>query len=230
MNEKLKKEIDTAFGLISTLLVKGDAVDAVAAAKAALRRAYALLSDSEETATKEEIISVLGRRFEDPVTPLNKVKYKLFHTLNPVFTETGMYHPEIFSFDDKYLVGYFACEKYYADVLAKLGAETASSSDEIAAGLEKFSSVAETVGLSYEYATSALTTITATTRQSADVVGTALKTLFSRIQDLELGKTLEDGTTIGTYSEALEKVGINIKNQNGELKKMDDILDEMGAK
>ena len=54
MNEKLKKEIDTAFGLISTLLVKGDAVDAVAAAKAALRRASALLSDSEETATKGE--------------------------------------------------------------------------------------------------------------------------------------------------------------------------------
>ena len=54
MNEKLKKEIDTAFGLISTLLVKGDAVDAIAAAKAALRRAYALLSDSEETETKEE--------------------------------------------------------------------------------------------------------------------------------------------------------------------------------
>ena len=54
MNEKLKKEIDTAFGLISTLLVKGDAVDVVAAAKAALRRAYALVSDSDETATKEE--------------------------------------------------------------------------------------------------------------------------------------------------------------------------------
>ena len=54
MNEKLKKEIETAFGLISTLLVKGDAVDAVAAAKAALRRSYALVSDSEETATKEE--------------------------------------------------------------------------------------------------------------------------------------------------------------------------------
>ena len=54
MNEKFKKEIDTSFGLISTLLVKGDAVDAVAAAKAALRRAYALVSDSEETSTKEE--------------------------------------------------------------------------------------------------------------------------------------------------------------------------------
>ena len=120
--------------------------------------------------------------------------------------------------------------EYYADVLAKLGAETASSSDEIAAGLEKFASVSETVGLSYEYATSALTTITAATRQSADVVGTALKTLFSRIQDLELGNTLDDGTTLGKYSEALEKVGINIKTQSGDLKNMDDILDEMGSK
>ena len=120
--------------------------------------------------------------------------------------------------------------EYYADVLAKLGAETASSSDEISAGLEKFASVAETVGLSYEYATSALTTITAATRQSADVVGTALKTLFSRIQDLELGDTLDDGTTLGSYSEALEKVGINIKTQSGDLKNMDDILNEMGSK
>ena len=54
--------------------------------------------------------------------------------------------------------------------------------------------------------------------------------MFSRIQDLELGNTLEDGTTIGTYSEALEKVGIDIKSANGDLKDMDDILDEMGAK
>jgi hypothetical protein len=35
--------------------------------------------------------------------------------------------------------------------------------------------------LSYEYATAALATVTATTRQSADVVGTAFKTLFARI-------------------------------------------------
>ena len=55
MHEKRKKEVDTAFGLISTLLVKGDEVDAVAAAKAALRRAYALLIDSEtKNTTKEE--------------------------------------------------------------------------------------------------------------------------------------------------------------------------------
>lgn len=120
--------------------------------------------------------------------------------------------------------------EYYADVMTALGAATASSTDEIAAGLEKFAAVSNTVGLSYEYATSALATVTATTRQSADVVGTAFKTLFARIQDLELGKTLEDGTTLGKYSQALETVGVSIKTADGGLREMDDILDDLGEK
>lgn len=120
--------------------------------------------------------------------------------------------------------------EYFADVIVALGAATASSSQEIATGLNKFAATAETVGLSYEYATSALATVTATTRQSADVVGTAFKTLFSRIQDLELGKTLDDGTTLGKYSKALDAVGISIKDSNGELRDMDRILDDIGGK
>jgi len=120
--------------------------------------------------------------------------------------------------------------EYFADVLTALGAATASSTEEISTGLRKFSAVAESVGLSYEYATAALATVTATTRESADVVGTAYKTLFSRIQGLQLGETLDDGTTLNKYSTALEKVGINIKDQFGELKDMNIILDEMGSK
>jgi TP901 family phage tail tape measure protein len=120
--------------------------------------------------------------------------------------------------------------EWYADVMTALGAATASSTDEIAEGLEKFAAVADTVGLSYEYATAALTTITAKTRQSADVVGTALKTLFARIEGLNLGETLDDGTTLNKYSKALDAVGVNIKNEAGELKSMDEILDEIGAK
>jgi len=120
--------------------------------------------------------------------------------------------------------------EWYADVMTALGAATASSTDEIAEGLEKFAAVADTVGLSYEYATAALTTITAKTRQSADVVGTALKTLFARIEGLNLGETLDDGTTLNKYSSALNAVGVNIKNEAGELKDMDEILDEIGAK
>jgi TP901 family phage tail tape measure protein len=86
------------------------------------------------------------------------------------------------------------------------------------------------IGLSFDNAAAALATITATTRQSEDVVGTALKTIFARIQGLNLGETLDDGTTLNKYSEALAKVGISIYDAGGGLKDMDNILAEMGAK
>ena len=120
--------------------------------------------------------------------------------------------------------------EYYADAITALGAKTASSSAEIAEGLQKFAAVSDTVGLSYEYATAALATVVAQTRQSADTVGTAFKTLFARIEGLKLGETLEDGTTFNQYSEALAKIGVNIKDSNGELRNMDNILDDLGAK
>lgn len=120
--------------------------------------------------------------------------------------------------------------EHYADVLVKLGAATASSSDEISEGIEKFAAVANTVGLSYEYAASALATVTAQTRESASVVGTAFRTLFSRIQGLQQGETLDDGTTLNKYSQALANVGVQIKDASGELKGMDEIFDDLGGK
>lgn len=120
--------------------------------------------------------------------------------------------------------------EYYADVLTALGAATASSSDEIAGGLEKFAAIANTVGLSYDYAATALATITAQTRQSEEVVGTALKTIFARIEDLQLGKTLDDGVSLGQYSKALQAVGVQVLDTTGNLKAMDDILDDLGGR
>ena len=120
--------------------------------------------------------------------------------------------------------------EYYADVITKLGAETAASSEEIANGLEKFAAIGDTIGLSYEYATAALTTIVDKTRQSEDVVGTALKTIFARIQGLKVGETTEEGLDLNKYSKALNTYGIQIFDANNNLKDMDSILDDMGEK
>lgn len=118
----------------------------------------------------------------------------------------------------------------FADGMVALGATTAASSKEIAEGLQKFAPVADAVGLSFDYASAALTTIVANTRESASVAGTALKTLFSRLEGLKLGETLDDGTDLNKYSSALMSVGVNIKDVSGNLKDMDTILDELGAK
>lgn len=120
--------------------------------------------------------------------------------------------------------------EYYADAITALGAATASSSKEIADGLQKFAAVADTVGLSYEYATAALATVVAETRQSADVVGTSFKTIFARMQGLSLGETLEDGVDLNKYSIALQKIGVDVLDANGNLRTMNDILDALGAR
>lgn len=120
--------------------------------------------------------------------------------------------------------------QHFGDVMADLGARTASSSSEIADGLQQFASIGPVVGLSFDYAASALATVSSNTRESANIIGNAFKSIFSRIQGLKLGETLEDGTDLNKYSQALEAVGISIKDEMGNLKDMDVILDEMMAK
>ena len=118
----------------------------------------------------------------------------------------------------------------YADIITALGAATASSTDEISEGLGKFASIAQTVGLSYDYATSALATLVSATRQTPDTVGTALKTIFARLQGFNLGETLEDGVDLNKYSSALAKVGVQAIDANGNLRDMDTILNDLASR
>ncbi len=42
-------------------------------------------------------------------------------TENPkVFSESRMYHEELFDLEDRYITGYFACQKYYSDIMDTL--------------------------------------------------------------------------------------------------------------
>ncbi len=71
-------------------------------------------------ASPEEIRSVLGRLWEEPESAVSKVRRKIFPAADPCFEESDMYHEQILHFKDKYLAGYWACEKYYADILGRL--------------------------------------------------------------------------------------------------------------
>lgn len=78
---------------------------------------------SYREASPEEIRSVLGRLWEEKEKAASKLKRKLIPASDPCFMESDMYHEQVFTFTDKYLVGYWACEKYYADILGKLRQE-----------------------------------------------------------------------------------------------------------
>lgn len=65
-----------------------------------------------DTCTTQEKAALLGGNgFASKV--LRKLKVKPDHR----FIESGMYHPEIFEKEDCYLEGYWACEKYYQNIL-----------------------------------------------------------------------------------------------------------------
>lgn len=68
-----------------------------------------------ENCTPEEKAALIG---SDGV--MGKLRRRFFPGSVRWFRESQMYHPEIFGFEDMYLSGYFACEKYYADILYDL--------------------------------------------------------------------------------------------------------------
>lgn len=68
-----------------------------------------------ECCTEQEKRALLGKGGF-----FGKVKKKLLPGTDRHFQETDMYHPEIFELDNAYLSGFWACEKYYADILPKL--------------------------------------------------------------------------------------------------------------
>ncbi len=94
--------------------------------EAAAPRKYAL-PDFEglplQTASAEEVRSLLGRAYEERAGLAEKVKKRLLPEKAPLFEESEMYHPQIFSWRNRYLAGYWACEAYYADILGRLREE-----------------------------------------------------------------------------------------------------------
>ena len=184
------------------------------------------LSTTTESYTKAALIFYQQGLDDSAVKARTDAVIKMANVTKDAAADVSSYMTAIWNnFDD----GSTSLERY-ADVITALGASTASSSAEIAAGLEKFASIGKTIGLSYDYATSALATIVANTRQSADTVGTGLRTIFSRLQGLKLGETLEDGVDLNKYSKALKAVGVEVLTMTGDLRSADDILTDLAGK
>ena len=68
-----------------------------------------------EVCTKEEKAELIG-----PEGIPGKLRRKFLPGTVHWFKESQIYHPELLTFDNMYLSGYFACEKYYADILYDL--------------------------------------------------------------------------------------------------------------
>ncbi len=208
-------------------IVSGQSADEMAKFAERANKAAKALSTSTTAYTDAALIYYQQGLDDQEIEQRTNVTIKMSNVTGEAVEDVSSYMTAVWNNFNK--AGDQSVE-HYADIMTKLGAETAASTEEIAAGLSKFSAVADTVGLSFEMASSAVTAIIDQTRESPEVVGTALKTIFSRIEGLKQGETLEDGVDYNKYSQGLKTVGIDIKDATGNLKDMDVVLKEIGAK
>lgn len=76
------------------------------------------------------------------------------------------------------------------DTLDALDLAYATSTKELADGLQRSASVAKTAGMSFEDLASIMTVVSSTTRLSGETIGNGMKSLFSRLQNIKVGKIL----------------------------------------
>ncbi len=117
----------------------------------------------------------------------------------------------------------------YVDRLAAVAATTASDLEELSTGMSKVASAAAAMGVGQDQLAAQLSTIISVTKQAPESVGTALRTVYARISDIQAGID-EDGVSLGNYSGKMAQLGINVLNANGKLRDMGEVMEEIGGK
>lgn len=118
------------------------------------------------------------------------------------------------------------------DKLAAVAATTASDLQEVSTGMSKVASAANSMGVGVDALNAQLATIISVTRQAPESVGTALKTIYARLADLKIAGpdgVDEFGVSLGKVSEQLAQAGIQILDTNGDLRNMEEVMNEVGS-
>lgn len=118
----------------------------------------------------------------------------------------------------------------YIDKLAAVAASTAADLEELSTGMSKVASAANSMGVDVDQLNAQLATIISVTRQAPESVGTALKTIYARMGDLQLGEADEEGVQLGDVSAQLDEVGISILDAQGNLRDIGTVTEEVAAK
>lgn len=117
------------------------------------------------------------------------------------------------------------------DVWAQLAAKNAVSVKELAVSISKVASIAQSAGMDIQSTSAFLTQMIATTREAPENLGTALKTIIARFQELKTSTAaLEDGVDANKVEKALKTVGISLRDTTGQFRDFDDVILELSSK
>lgn len=116
-----------------------------------------------------------------------------------------------------------------ADVFLAVGDNAATSGQEIGEAMQKAAASAGAFGMSMEWLSAYIATVSETTRQEARTIGTAFNTIIARLHQIKQnGYNSEDETKINDVQKALAKIDVALMDQNNEWRDMDTIFQEIG--
>ena len=118
----------------------------------------------------------------------------------------------------------------YIDKVAKVAATSAADLEEMATGMSKVASAAHSAGVDIDQLNATLATVISVTREAPETIGSAFKTIYARLGDLSLGKTDEEGVGLGKVSGQLHNLGVEILDQEGNMRQMGDVVEDIAAK
>lgn len=118
------------------------------------------------------------------------------------------------------------------DVLTSIDLESASDAGGIGQALTKVASQANNAGVSLEKTAAMIATIKDVTQDSDDSIGTGLKSILSRMNQIKAGKFVdsETGESLNDVEKVLGKVGISMRDVNGQFKESEPIIDAVADK
>lgn len=122
---------------------------------------------------------------------------------------------------------------HVTDVYSEVAAISASDTQELAMAMSKTASSAASVGMSFENTTAMIATMVEATRESATNIGSAMKSIISRMGEMKAGNTVDESGDFIDASKtetALKSVGVALRDAKGEFRNMDDVIFELGAK
>lgn len=118
-----------------------------------------------------------------------------------------------------------------ADKFNKVAAASAADIDELSTAFSKAAAQANQAGVGMDNYLAYIATMVEATREAPENIGTSLKTIMSRMQQVKEAGTTEDGETdVNQVETALKSVGVALRDAQGELRNLEDVFAELGPK
>ena len=133
------------------------------------------------------------------------------------------------------LNGYKKSASEAIDIVDKLTAvdmESASDAGGLAESMSRTASAASMAGVSMDKLIGMISTVKEVTQASDESVGNMFKSVFSRMNQIKAGKFVDEetGESLNDTEKVLNKIGISMRDTNGQFLSSEKILDEVGSK